>query len=279
MRAINQIFKWLKIVLAILLLYLIARCQYNKSMWLNGHPTDNRMLEHFNQHRAEFEKLVQYHQQYDYLEQVKPGLAKLNEDEQKALLKQAGVKRVYGTFWGWMGTHEGIVNRHLIEKFSPNSANHFLDQDRPLKSVDNVHSTFYKHPYDGAIESPDEIKKLKKSLAPSYIFNGDVPLFELVAIADLSRIIEIELAEPSYSIFVNRRKVYMHFPRPPIIQNNRIMVHSPLEGDKKLVKVHRIVDSLDYPPSDWNNECLVKIINTQWFISLYECGKPIESNS
>lgn len=213
------------------------------------------------------------------MEQVKPELSKLNKDEQKALLNQAGVKRVYGTFWGWMGAKEKIVDRHLMNKFNPESANHFLDQDRPLKSVDNVHSTFYKHPYDGARKSLEEIKKLKKSLPPTYFYNGDVPNFELVPIADLTRIIEIELADPRYSVFVNRRKVYMHFPLPPIIQNSRIMVHSPLEGDIKLVKVHRVVDSLDYPPSDWNNECLVKIIDTQWFISLYECGKPIESNS
>jgi hypothetical protein len=278
MRVIKQIFKWLMIVIIVLLLSLVARCQYSRSLSLNGHPADNRMLEHFNQHRAEFEKLVQYHRQYDYLEQVKPGLAKLNIEEQNALLNQAGVKRVYGTLWGWMATKEKIVDRHLMAKFAPISATHFLDQDRPVKSVDNIHSTFYRHPYDGARESPEEIKKFKKEM-PSYFFDSDVNRSLLTPIADLSRIIEIELAEPRYSIFSNRRKVYMHFPRPPIIQNNRIMVHSPLEGDRKLVTVHRIVDSLDNPPSDWNNECILKSIDTLWYISLYECGKPIDSNS
>lgn len=265
---IKQIFKWLGIILVILLLYFFIRYQYIKDSIPDRLPSDKRMLKHFKQHRAEFEKLVQYHRQYDYLEQVNPRLPKLNKEEQEALLKQAGVKRVYGTFWGWMGTSNKMAERYRSARESGGYFN-----DRPIKTVDNVHSTFYKHPHDVSTQSPDEIKKLKKTFPNQSFHNMDIFTLEMTPIADLTRIVEIELAEPRYSIFFYKRKVYMHFPRPPIIQNNRIMIHTPIDG--YLVPAHRIVDSLDDPPSDWNNECLLKAIDMQWFISLYECGKPI----
>ncbi len=268
---IKLIFKWLKIVFAVLLLCLVARCQYiNHSQ--NRLPTDKEMLEHFNRHRVDFEKLVLYHQQYDYLEQVKPGLPKLNNEEKKVLLNQAGVKRVYGTFWGW-GVPQDIIDR----SYRADKENSSIYHEQPFKSVDNVHSTFYKHPYDGAIESPEQIKKLKREVSAAYFLDSDVPLFKLAPITDLTRIIEIELAEPRYSIFFTKRKVYMHFPRPPIIQNNQIMVHTSIDG--YLYPAFRIVDSLYDPPTDWYGDCLLKPIDTVWFISLYDCAKPVESNS
>ncbi len=227
------------------------------------------MLKHFNQHRAEFEKLVQYHRQYDYLEQVNPRLPKLNKEEQEALLKQAGVKRVYGTFWGWWPRTPSQMAEHFRGSNKYKKYGHLFDE-RPIKTVDNVHSTFYKHPHDVSTESPEEIKKIKKAFPNQSYHNMDIFTLEMTPIADLTRIVEIELAEPRYSIFFYNRKVYMHFPRPPIIQNNWIMVNT--EG--YLIPTHRIVDSLDDPPSDWNNECLLKAIDAQWFISLYQCGKP-----
>jgi hypothetical protein len=243
---IKQIFKWLKIILAVLLLYLVARCQYLKRLPPRTFPTDKEMLQYFNQHRSEIERLVKLHREFYYLENLKPSSTPLDKAEQDMLMKKAGVKRIIGS---------SIGSRWYPDNYSEHTKH-------TLKSIDNLRSTFYDNPNHGLIE-PEIINILKKEI-PS-LFTKDIPLLNVIQLADLTQVMEIELTDYRYEM-MEVRKVYMHFPQPPLTQNNRIMVHDTFY--EALVAAERVLDTLDNPPKDWKpGECLLKTIDIQWFMA------------
>lgn len=253
---IKQFFKWLMIALAAYFIYFLALGQYLKSKPKKTFPTDKEMLEHFNQHRSEIERLMKLHREYAYLETIKGGSTPLDRGERNALMKNAGVQRIIDGPIGW--------------SWYPD--NYSEQTKRTLQSIDNLRSTFYGNPNHGLIE-PEIIKILKKEI-PS-LFNKDLPVLSVGQVADLTQVMQIELADTRYKMFV-ARKIYIHFPQPPMIQNNRIMVYG--HRYETLVPAERILSSLDNPPSDWKpGECLLRPIDTQWFMAT--CQKPGHSKS
>lgn len=241
---IKQIFKWLMIILAALLLFVVARGQYMKSKPKRTFPADKEMLAYFNQHRPEIARLVKRHRDFVYLENLKPGSTPLDKAEQNALMKKAGVQRLIGSSIGWHWYPEPY-SEHTI---------------RTLRSL-------YNRSAGNAATTQEVIETLKKEM-PS-LFKKDIPMLNEMQLGELTQVLEIEPADPRYWR-IEERKVFMHFPQPPMIQNDRIIaITLSLDDLDSLRPAERILKSLDTSPSDWKRgECLLKPIDTQWFMAI-----------
>jgi hypothetical protein len=215
-------------------------------------PTDEEMIQYFNEHRTEFEQLVQTYRNYrppnpplDY----GIGIYENQPKEIKALMEKTGVDRIIGGGEppiGW-----------LPEPYSE----HTLQVLRSLYTRENF-------------ASKEEIMTTYKKEFPS-LFNSDSPPRNTQELARLVSGFEIEMADKNkYDKFrLNAgmiRKVYFYFPQIPRIENNRLLMPT-YEPETPYISKYggRVLESLNQYPPNWRSwECVSKRIEPQWFLGL-----------
>jgi hypothetical protein len=225
--------------------------------WLhNPLPSDEEMIGHFNQHRAEFEQLVQKYRNFRPARTwpAPPELISFEKssEEVKRLLLQV---QVYGLSHGggkWMPEPYSEKAARFRWGLSTHTAN---VKDKPL----------YRTLEDWKREMPELFVGIPQ------ITETDLPHIDrytsLVTVLPGPSVAALDRFPLRYGGITKR---YCHFPQIPHVKDGYLLEPWQTLDKKPYTKpAERVFDSLDtYPPNWKRGECVLKRIDDHWFLSM-----------
>jgi hypothetical protein len=215
-------------------------------------PSDQEMIQHFERSRATFEELAQKFRNCRgcgrFIHESSP--------EIYALMKKAGVDDI--------GEASGQFGRWYPDPYSEETL-------EVLKYI-------YIRPLDEFLDS-EEIMAILRMRLPT-LFEGVAPLNDVLDVAQVTSPVRFDLGpdpdNPQWGITTIRypdsfmKKGFCYYPHPPRIENGHILATGYSLTDKAYTRPGiRVFPSLDDYSADLQRyECVVKPIDTQWFIYL-----------
>lgn len=219
----------------------------------NPLPSDELLLRHFREHRAELEQLVQGYRNYrrpdlpgnHYYEKSK---------EVKELMKKVDVWHVIGA--------QAEAGLWYPDHYSP-------------ETITKVKNYFgWGRSIHERLTSAEAIAILKREMPE--VFESVAPMRDVLEVAKVTQVISLDLGPNGHIMQPHRLgypgteiyKGYYYFPQPPRIENGHILIHDFHKPDG-LGGGQRIFESLDDYPPDWKKgECVLKPMDAQWFIAM-----------
>ncbi len=219
----------------------------------NPLPSDKKMVENFNAHRAVFEQLAAGYRNF----RNRSVFYELSSQEVQKLVKEVGVFHIVEA--------GGEFSRWFPEPYSDHTiqVRKSLFSGRTIKNQameEEVMATFRR-----------ELPKL---------FEGVAPLQDVIDVARVTGPTTFALGpDPDkvefgkirlryFNSFIN--KGYCYFPQAPRVENGHIVNADYSKSEKPYTRPGlRVVDSLDDYPPDWKRgECVLKRIDDLWFITM-----------
>lgn len=214
----------------------------------NPLPTDEEMIQNFNEHRMELEQLVRGYRNYRRPEGTGSFFYEQAE-EVKALMRAAKVSYLGVGGGGWLPAPYSAQAAKFSWGISTRSAD---PKVRPL------------------LDSPADWKREMPEL-----FEGVPPLTDRMHISHHTGRMSLRYGNPRpINRYVLRyggiTKSYFHYPYPPKIQDAHILEpYFTINGDPYTQPGERVLDSLNDFPPDWKRaECVLRRIDPNWFIAM-----------
>lgn len=223
-------------------------------VWLqwfhNPLPSDETLIKHFNEHRAEFEQLVKGARNYRL--QVPP-YVKSTEGKALATKLRIGNIRAGAPIW-------------FPDPYSERTA--------------HIHGQYFGHSYKGIKRTPQEQVGYWKNHFPE-LFEGAVPVTMGWQMPYMAGAAHLGIGKNVDDYLNNNAsrlatfpdpivKRYVNFPQPPRVEDSWLLEPTYDMQDRPTTrKAYRVFDSLDgYPPAWERGECVLKRIDAQWFIAM-----------
>jgi len=201
-------------------------------------PTDEEMIAHFQEHRAEFEELVRRNRTFAQREHW-PELKWPDQEEGTLQLRQqVGVATVnYLSLLDWLPAPYSLATAQRVKSMKDECA-----QD---------------------VKQWRELDGEKKNLPP--------PKCRLLGYQYGVLVFTPKLPNNAYYAgswrYVAVKKEYVHFPEPPRIEQGYL--RGPIQEDGQYGYKKRAASSLNYYPFGWKEyECVYRPIDAHWFITL-----------
>lgn len=222
----------------------------------NPLPSDAEMIERFNANRAGFEQLVQGYRNHRPSRTMEGSTSfKLSAPWVKPLMRKLEVYSVVEA--------QGASGRWYPDPYSPR----VLQTLRFLYTGRSVHQR----------ATQEEIMETLRRDIPDLFKQTPEPLRDILDVTRVTTVTHVFLGSEdqpydrvTLPYFGNRIiKSYYFFPQVPRIEHGHILVphESPRYPGYRLGQ--RVFDSLDgYPPNWKQGECVLKPIDSQWFIAM-----------
>jgi hypothetical protein len=235
-----QQFKWLIVAVGLGFIYWRG--------WLhNPLPSDKEMINHFNQHRAEFEQLVQDYRNFRNTEVF----YEKSSRQAIELTKKLKISHINNGCCSWM-------------------------PDAYSKKIARIRGQYYGHSAKGnVVSSNQEQIDYWRHYVPE-LFAGVAPIawsHQIDRLAGEIHLISGENGRKGYKFPLGYGLIYQayyYFPQVPIVQNGSILVpYYDVQNKPTTHPFWRVFDSLNDYPSNWKRgECVLKRIDSNWFLAM-----------
>lgn len=226
-------------------------------VWLqwfhNPLPSDETLIKHFNEHRAEFEQLMKGVRNYRL--QVPP----------------------------YIDTPEGKALSERLKIYAADGAGPMVWFPDPYsEKIARLRGQYYGHSVKNVVRrtSQEQVDYWKHNVPE--LFEGAAPITMPWQIDRLAGPVRMGVGTiRQRALFVNTAsrlatrlnpiyKAYWHFPQQPRVENGRLLVPDYDLQDRPVTPGgYRVYGSLDtYPPAWKPGECVLKRIDAHWFIAM-----------